>query len=255
MTATETVLAAKDLTLGYDGQAVVHHLDLHLDAGEVVALLGANGAGKTTTLLGLSGLVDRLGGTVELLGLDITDVQPHIVSRRGLAHVPEDRALFTDLTVRENLHLGLHSRRADVGAALVLCPELEPLLGRRAGLLSGGEQQMLAVARAVVGQPRVLLVDEMSLGLAPLVVTRLLDVLKEVATTTGCAVLLVEQHVQQALAVADRGYVLRRGRVALEGPVDVLARETALLEASYLGDETVVEVGAELEAELEVDGP
>jgi branched-chain amino acid transport system ATP-binding protein len=232
-----TVLRTHDLTLGYEGKPVVRDLDLHVEAGEIVALLGANGAGKTTTLLGLSGLVEVLGGRIELDGADLAGVGPHRIARRGLAHVPEDRALFTDLTVRENLQLGQHSRRADVAPALALCPELEPLLGRRAGLLSGGEQQMLAVARAVVGRPTVLLVDEMSLGLAPLVVTRLLAVLREVAGSTGCGIVLVEQHVQQALAIADRGYVLRRGRVALEGAAAELRRSAALLAESYLGDD------------------
>ncbi|HEY9557051.1 MAG TPA: ABC transporter ATP-binding protein [Acidimicrobiales bacterium] len=230
-----TVLTAKDLSLGYAGQPVVRGLDLHIDEGEIVALLGANGAGKTTTLLGLSGLVEVLGGQVELLGEPVTGVAPDRLARRGLAHVPEDRALFADLTVIENLQLGQRSRRKSVDAAIDLCPELRPLLARRAGLLSGGEQQMLAMARALAGSPRVLLVDEMSLGLAPLIVERLLAMLQDMASSTGCAVLLVEQHVQQALSIADRGYVLRRGQVVLDGPVEVLARETALLEASYLG--------------------
>jgi branched-chain amino acid transport system ATP-binding protein len=230
------VLATHGLTLGYEGQPAVRDLDLHLEAGEVVALLGANGAGKTTTLLGLSGLVEVLGGRVELQGRTVSGTAPHLLASQGLAHVPEDRALFTDLTVRENLQLGRHSRRADLGEALALCPELEPLLGRRAGLLSGGEQQMLAVARAVLAHPDVLLVDEMSLGLAPLIVTRLLGVLEAVAAR-GCAVLLVEQHVQQALGIAHRGYVLRRGRLALEGTADELRASADLLAESYLGDD------------------
>src|SRR3546814_7927332 len=149
---------------------------------------------------------------------------------------PEHRRLFAGLTVSESLQRGQRSRRKSVDAALDLCRERRPLLARRAGLLSGGEQQMLAMARALAGSPRVLLVDEMSLGLAPLIVERLLAMLQDMASSTGCAVLLVEQHVQQALSIADRGYVLRRGQVVLDGPVEVLARETALLEASYLGD-------------------
>lgn len=239
-----TVLEARSLTLGYDGQAVVRDLDLTVGDGEIVALLGANGAGKTTTLLGLSGLVQVLGGTVSLLGDDVTATPADRRARRGVAHVPEDRALFSDLTVLENLHLGQRSRRRPVDEALDLCPELAPLLDRRAGLLSGGEQQMLAMARALASAPRVLLVDEMSLGLAPIIVERLLGMLQRMATTTGCAVLLVEQHVQQALAVADRGYVLSRGRVVLEGDVDVLRRDADLLEASYLGEVATPEVGA-----------
>jgi branched-chain amino acid transport system ATP-binding protein len=228
------LLVVRDAAFGYGGQAVVRHLDLELHQGEVVALLGANGAGKTTTLLGLSGLVERFSGEVELAGAAITTLSPELRVRRGLAHVPEERALFTDLTVLENLQVGQHSRRKSVDAALDHCPELRPLLGRRAGLLSGGEQQMLAVARALAGEPRVLLLDEMSLGLAPLIVERLLSMVRALATSTGCAVLLVEQHVHQALAVTDRGYVLRRGDVVLAGTVDVLRGDIAALEASYL---------------------
>lgn len=231
-----SVLAAEGLTLGYHGQAVVRDLDLHLEAGEVVALLGANGAGKTTTLLGLSGLVAAMQGDVLLGGESVAGVPPDRRARRGLAHVPEDRALFADLTVLENLQLGQHSRRRAVDEALDRCPELRPLLARRAGLLSGGEQQMLAMARALAGRPEVLLVDEMSLGLAPLVVERLLAMIDDLARTSGCAVLLVEQHVQQALGIAHRGYVLSRGEVVLEGPVSLLRERSDLLEASYLGD-------------------
>lgn len=232
-----SVLDAADLTLGYDGQPVVRNLDLTVGEGEIVALLGANGAGKTTTLLGLSGLVEVLGGTVRLRGDDVTRLAPDRRVLDGLAHVPEDRALFAQLTVLENLQLGQHSRRRPVDAAIEMCPELEPLLGRRAGLLSGGEQQMLAVVRAMASQPKVLLVDEMSLGLAPLIVERLLGMLQELATSTGCGILIVEQHVQQALAVADRGYVLARGKVSLEGTAEMLRRETDLVESSYLGGE------------------
>jgi branched-chain amino acid transport system ATP-binding protein len=230
-----TVLTTTDLSLGYHGQPVVRGLDLHVEAGEIVALLGANGAGKTTTLLGLSGLVEVFSGQIELGGRAITGLAPEQIARRGLAHVPEDRGLFSELTVMENLQLGQRSRRGSISPAIDLCPELEPLLARRAGLLSGGEQQMLAMARALAGAPEVLLVDEMSLGLAPLIVARLLTMLKEMART-GCAVLLVEQHVKQALSVADRGYVLRRGKVVLSGPVELIEREAAALEASYLGE-------------------
>ncbi len=230
------LLEVRDASFGYHGHSVVRHLDAELHEGEVVALLGANGAGKTTTLLGLSGLVDRYGGDVVLAGTSITAVSAEVRARRGLAHVPEERALFTDLTVLENLQVGQHSRRKSVDAALDRCPELRPLLGRRAGLLSGGEQQMLAVARALAGEPRVLLLDEMSLGLAPLIVERLLAMIRELATSTGCSVLLVEQHVHQALAVADRGYVLQRGEIVLDGPVARLREDLAALEASYLSN-------------------
>ncbi len=232
-----STLEARGVTLGYDGQPVVREIDLTVDAGEVVALLGANGAGKTTTLCGLSGLVAASTGEVVLDGRSLRKVAPDARARRGLAHVPEDRALFADLTVLENLQLGQHSRRKRIDDALDRCPELRALLDRRAGLLSGGEQQILAMARALTARPKVLLVDEMSLGLAPLIVERLLRMIEELAHETGCAVLLVEQHVEQALAVADRGYVLNRGEIALEGSVDVLKAQRAELAATYLGDD------------------
>ena len=231
-----TLLSTHGLTLGYHGQPVVRGLDLHVEPGEVVALLGANGAGKTTTLLGLSGLVAPMAGDIRLDGESLLKVAPEERVKRGLAHVPEDRALFADLTVLENLQLGQHSRRKGVDDALDRCPELRPLLDRRAGLLSGGEQQMLAMARALAAAPRVLLVDEMSMGLAPLIVERLLAMIDELARTTGTAVVLVEQHVQQALTVAHRGYVLDRGSISLEGPVSVLREQAEVLEAAYLGD-------------------
>src|SRR3546814_5980249 len=148
-----TVLTAKDLILGYAGQPVGRGCDRHMDEGEIVALLGANGAGKTTTVRGLSGLVEVLGGQVELLGEPVTGVAPDRLARRGLAHVPEDRALFADLTVIENLQLGQRSRRKSVAAAIDMCPELRPLLARRAALTPGGEQRIQAEVPAPAGFP------------------------------------------------------------------------------------------------------
>jgi len=228
------VLQARGLTLGYDGIPVVTGVDLDVGAGEIIALLGPNGAGKTTTLLGLSGMVERHSGTVLLGGKPVPD-EPYRIALEGLGHVPEDRAIFEQLTVNENLQLGQRSRRHSVRPALDLCPELEPLLNRRAGLLSGGEQQMLAVARAMVAEPRVLLVDEMSLGLAPLIVTRLVGLLRDLAARTGCGILLVEQHVAAALEIADRAYLLDRGTIALEGSADVMRDRLGDVESAYLG--------------------
>jgi branched-chain amino acid transport system ATP-binding protein len=236
-------LELRGLDAGYDGVAVVHALDLSVEPGEVVALLGANGAGKTTTLLTVSGLLPSLGGEVLLDGEPagsrgrVRGARVAALARTGLQHVPEDRGLFFDLTVAQHLRLGRPRRGPSLDDAEIhrRFPALARLQHRRAGLLSGGEQQMLALARALVALPKVLLIDEMSLGLAPIVVEELLPALREVARDTKCGVLLVEQHVGLALAVADRGYLLTRGRVAASGPAAELATDRTTLEAGYLG--------------------
>jgi branched-chain amino acid transport system ATP-binding protein len=225
------LLDVVDLDAGYDGTPVVRDLSLVVRAGEVVALLGPNGAGKSTTLLTVSGLLPPLAGSIDLFGEGPPSTRrPHTVARRGLAHVPEDRSIFTDLTVLENLRVA-GANRVEV---LKWLPALEPLLTRQAGLLSGGEQQMLALGRALGTRPDLVVVDELSLGLAPLVVEGLLDVLRRVADERRIGVLIVEQHVHLALAVADRAYVLSHGRLALEGPAGELADRSDLMAASYL---------------------
>ncbi|MFN7149193.1 MAG: ABC transporter ATP-binding protein [Microthrixaceae bacterium] len=240
------VLDVEQLVAGYEGIPVVHGIDLHVSAGEVVALLGANGAGKTTTLLTISGVLPALGGRIEVLDETAPRhrrVRPAEVARRarrGAAHVPEDRGLFFDLTAAENLRLGRPRGRGapdplPMEQVLEWFPALRDVLDRRAGLLSGGEQQMLALARAVLGRPRLLMVDEMSLGLAPIIVDHLLPVLRSIALELDAGVLLVEQHVALVLAVSDRAYLLDRGRVLVSGAAAELAARTDLLESGYLG--------------------
>jgi branched-chain amino acid transport system ATP-binding protein len=223
-----TLLAARNLSAGYGAIPVLTGIDLHLDEGEIVALMGANGAGKTTTLMTLAGRLSATAGAVEWLGKPAHSPL-HRRARAGLRYVSEERSIIRGLSTLDNLRLG----PGPVDDALEHFPELRPLLKRPAGLLSGGEQQILTLARALAGRPRVLLADELSLGLAPLVVERLLEAVRE-AASRGVAVLLVEQQVRTALAVANRGYVLRRGMIALSGTVAELQDQIVEIEATYL---------------------
>jgi branched-chain amino acid transport system ATP-binding protein len=217
---------------------VLFGIDLDVAAGELVALVGANGAGKSTLLGTLSGLVRATSGTVTFAGRDITNVRPEVIVKAGIAHVPQGRRLFGPLSVEKNLLLGAHLRRdrdvrSDLARVLGYFPALKDKLAREAGTLSGGEQQMVAIGRGLMAKPKLLMVDELSLGLAPKVVDRLVDVVQGI-NRDGTSLLLVEQDVLVALDVADRAYVLENGRVVLAGRAAELKDDPGVRKA-YLG--------------------
>lgn len=230
----ETVLEAKNLTSGYGGVPAVKNLDLTVAAGEVISVLGPNGAGKTTTLLTIAGLLPAISGSVTALGEPVNHKKPYVMARRGMRLVPDDRGLFSAMTVRE--HLRLTRRRRDRSREKLVFdkfPALAALQSRKVGLMSGGEQQMVALGGALLAEPKVLMVDEMSLGLAPMVVKHMLPAIRELARNEGIAVLIVEQHVELALAVSDRAIVLNHGRVVLDGDAKELLSNRDQLEAAY----------------------
>jgi branched-chain amino acid transport system ATP-binding protein len=222
------VLEVRDLRAGYEGQPVVHGLDLTVNAGEIVILAGANGAGKTTTLMTLAGELKPIGGRQQMFGADCRS-PAHKRVRSGLGVLPEQRGVFMELSTVANLRLG----GGEVDAALEIFPQLRERAKVKAGLLSGGEQQMLALARVLAARPRLILADELSQGLAPVIVRRLLDRLRA-AADAGVGVLLVEQHVRLALEVADRAYFLRRGELVLQGSRAELLGRRAEIEQVYL---------------------
>jgi branched-chain amino acid transport system ATP-binding protein len=225
---SDVLLQARGLSAGYGALAAVRDLDLEIRGGEIVALLGANGAGKTTTILTLAGELAPLAGDVRWLGREATGPL-HQRARDGLGLVTEEKSVFMGLSVRDNLDLGA----GGIDLALELFPELREHLDRHAGLLSGGQQQMLTLARALAARPKVLLADELSLGLAPIIVQRLLAAVRA-AAESGVGVLLVEQHVRQALSVADRVCVMQRGRVVLEEDAREATANIDQIEKAYL---------------------
>jgi branched-chain amino acid transport system ATP-binding protein len=235
----ETLLELEDVTARYGSVTALHGVSLTVGEGEAVAVLGANGAGKTTTLRAISGTVKR-EGRIAFEGKSIAHRSPEAVARGGIAHVPEGRGTLTELTVRENLRLGAYTRRdrprirEDEERVLGYFPRLRERREQRAGTLSGGEQQMLALARALMLRPRLLLLDEPSLGLAPLVVAEIFRIVGELNEHEGLAVLVVEQNAVLALEASSRAYVLEVGRVAVEGESAALRRDESVRK-SYLG--------------------
>jgi len=233
------LLQVSGLRVHYGVIEAVKGLDISVAEGEITALLGANGAGKTTTLLAISGLLRASSGSIEFAGHELRDRLPHQIFSSGLVQVPEGREILATLTVKENLLLGAYRRQgkheieADLETMLQLFPALRPRLDGRAGHLSGGEQQMLAIARALMARPRLLLLDEPSMGLAPLLVREIFKTLRTL-NQQGLAILLVEQNVRQALKVAHRGYVMENGSIVLAGSSTDLLHNPRVVEA-YLG--------------------
>ena len=236
----EPLLQLEKVEARYGPVKALHGISLTVGEGEIVAVLGANGAGKTTTLRAVSGTVRRSGGEIVFAGARISRRPPEAVARLGIAHVPEGRGTLTELSVRENLKLGAYIRhdraaiREDERRVLSYFPWLEQRGGQSAGTLSGSEQQMLALARALMSRPRLVLLDEPSLGLAPMVVSEIFRIVRELNEREGLAVLVVEQNAVLALEASTRAYVLEVGRVAVEGPSAELRRNDSV-RRSYLG--------------------
>ena len=232
-----SLLSVSDLAAGYGSLEVLHGFDLEVNQGEIVVILGANGAGKTTTMRAISGMIPRRG-RIEFDGQDISSSSPDSIVRLGIAQVPQGRGTFADLTVEDNMLAGAYVRRdevqADVERWFDVFPRLRERRSQRAGSLSGGEQQMLAIARALMSRPRLLLCDEPSLGLAPLITQELFGVLKKLNAEEGLSILLVEQNANLALKVAHRVYLLETGNVVSSGSAAELAADDSIRKA-YLG--------------------
>jgi branched-chain amino acid transport system ATP-binding protein len=234
----ELLLSVRGLNAGFDAGPVLFGIDLEVAPAELIALVGANGAGKSTLLGTLSGLVRATSGTITFGGEEVTNARPEAFVQRGIAHVPQGRRLFGTMSVEKNLLLGAYLRRdrevdGDMARVLDHFPALKDKLSREAGTLSGGEQQMVAIGRGLMARPKLLMIDELSLGLAPKVVDRLIEVVQEI-NRGGTALLLVEQDVLVALDVANRAYVLENGRIALSGPAAEV-RDDPGVRRAYLG--------------------
>lgn len=235
------LLQVEKLRAGYGPIDVLHDISLTVEPGEIVTMIGANGAGKTTTLMSVSRAVRSRAEVLTFDGHDLRNVPPHEVVKRGLAQSPEGRKIFPRLTVLENLQMGAFTRKDKPGIAddiekmFAMFPILKERKGQAGGLLSGGQQQMLAIARALMARPKLLLLDEPSLGLAPQIVTQIFGVIRDLNTNQGMSVLLVEQNARMALKVAHRGYVLETGRVTFSDKADVVLNDPRI-RAAYLGE-------------------
>ena len=233
-----TILAVRGIEVAYGTIRALHGIDLEVQKGEIVTLIGANGAGKTTTLRTISGLLKPRVGSVEFNGGDITGVKPHTIVSRGISHVPEGRGIFANLTVQDNLELGGYLRKDKIRAeeyerVYSLFPVLKERIKQNAGTLSGGEQQMLAISRALMAKPTLLLLDEPSLGLAPQMVQTIFRVIREI-NAEGTTILLVEQNAHMALVTAHRGYVMETGRITIHDDTKALLASDRIKKA-YLG--------------------
>ncbi|NUQ53931.1 MAG: ABC transporter ATP-binding protein [Phycisphaerales bacterium] len=233
------MLSVENLSVSYGAIKALHGISLRVERGEIVTLIGSNGAGKTTTLRTISGLVRAAAGSISFEGVPIGKLPPHQIVRMGIAQSPEGRGVFANMSVDENLSLGAYARHdkdqiaKDRERALELFPRLRERLSQSAGTLSGGEQQMLAIARALLARPKLMLLDEPSLGLAPQVVATIFKIIREI-NAGGTTILLVEQNAHMALNVAHRAYVLEVGKIAMEGPAAELAKSDEVRRA-YLG--------------------
>ena len=234
------MLEVKDLQVYYGVIQALKGISFHVNQGEVIALIGANGAGKTTTLQTLTGILSPKSGSIVFEGKDLTRTPAHKIVEMGMAHVPEGRRVFADMSVYENLLLGAYTRKdkAEIAESLASVytrfPRLEERKGQRAGTLSGGEQQMLAMGRALMSRPRIILMDEPSMGLSPIFVNEIFDIIREVSES-GTTVLLVEQNAKKALSIADRAYVLETGSITMDGKAEDLLNDEAVQKA-YLGE-------------------
>ena len=234
------MLEVKDLQVYYGVIQALKGISFHVNQGEVIALIGANGAGKTTTLQTLTGILSPKSGSIVFEGKDLTRTPAHKIVEMGMAHVPEGRRVFADMSVYENLLLGAYTRKdkAEIAESLASVykrfPRLEERKGQRAGTLSGGEQQILAMGRALMSRPRIILMDEPSMGLSPIFVNEIFDIIREVSES-GTTVLLVEQNAKKALSIADRAYVLETGSITMDGKAEDLLNDEAVQKA-YLGE-------------------